>query len=62
MSDCRLKFTKTGRAKFISHLDLSHTIQRAFFRAGLKMRHSQGFNPHPIMSIAIPLSVGHESI
>ena len=62
MSDCRLKFTKTGRARFISHLDLTHTIQRVFFRAGLKMRHSQGFNPHPIMSIAIPLSVGHESV
>ncbi len=62
MSDCRIEFSKTGRSKFISHLDLTHTIQRAFFRAGLKMRHSQGFNPHPVMSIAIPLSVGHESL
>lgn len=59
---CRLLFEKTGRAKYISHLDLQHTIQRAFIRAGITMKHSQGFNPHPYMSVALPLSVGCESI
>ena len=39
-----------------------HTIQRAFTRAGIKLAHSEGFNPHPLMSIALPLSVGMESI
>ena len=61
MSELRLLFRKEGRAKYISHLDLLHTMQRAFIRAGLKIRHTNGFNPHPYMSFALPLSVGQES-
>ncbi len=57
----RLLFRKTGRAKFISHLDLMRTMQRIFIRAGLKVRHTEGFNPHPYMNFALPLSVGTES-
>ena len=34
MDKLRLRFTKTGRAVYISHLDLMHTMQRAFSRAG----------------------------
>jgi radical SAM-linked protein len=37
------------------------TMQRAFLRAGIKFRHSEGFNPHPVMALALPLSVGQES-
>ncbi len=58
----RLLFTKTGRAKFLSHLDLMRTFQRAFLRADIRLRHSEGFNPHPVMSFALPLSVGTESV
>lgn len=58
----RIIFSKTGRAVWISHLDTMHTLQRAFTRAGIKLAHSEGFNPHPLMSIALPLSVGMESI
>jgi radical SAM-linked protein len=36
-------------------------FQRAFKRAGLPLTHSQGFNPRPSVSIALPLSVGVES-
>lgn len=61
MSKYRLQFSKTGRAVWISHLDLMHTLQRAFSRAGYRIKYSEGFNPHPIMSIALPLSVGVES-
>ena len=57
----RILFTKTGRAKFLSHLDLMRTFQRAFLRADVRLKHSEGFNPHPIMSFALPLSVGMES-
>jgi radical SAM-linked protein len=57
----RLLFTKTGRAKFLSHLDLMRTFQRAFLRADIRLRHTEGFNPHPVMSFALPLSVGTES-
>ena len=58
----RLLFEKTGNAIWISHLDLMRLFQRAFKRAGLPLTHTQGFNPRPSVSIALPLSVGVESI
>lgn len=57
----RLRFSKTGRAVWISHLDLMQTMQRAFSRAGLALKYSEGYNPHPQISIALPLSVGAAS-
>ena len=54
----RLLFEKTGNAVWISHLDLMRLFQRAFKRAGLSLKHTQGFNPRPSVSIALPLSVG----
>ena len=58
----RLRFEKTGRAVYISHLDLMHTMQRAFNRAGYRLKYSEGFNPHPQIAIALPLSVGAASL
>lgn len=57
----RLRFEKTGRAVYISHLDLMQTMQRAFSRAGYSLKYSEGFNPHPQIAIALPLSVGAAS-
>ena len=57
----RLLFEKTGNAIWISHLDLMRLFQRAFKRANLPLTHTQGFNPRPSVSIALPLSVGVES-
>ena len=57
----RLLFEKKGTAIWISHLDLMRLFQRAFQRAGLPLTHTQGFNPRPSVSIALPLSVGVES-
>lgn len=57
----RLLFTKTGEAVWMSHLDLMRLMQRAFKRAGLPLTHTQGYNPRPSVSIALPLSVGVES-
>ena len=57
----RALFEKTGNAIYISHLDLMRLFQRAFKRAGLHLTHTQGFNPRPSVSIALPLSVGVES-
>ncbi len=62
MDKIRLRFEKTGRAVWISHLDLMRTLQRGFSRAGIALAYSEGFNPHPLMSIALPLSVGMESV
>ena len=57
----RALFEKTGNAVWISHLDLMRVFQRAFKRVGLPLTHTQGFNPRPSVSIALPLSVGIES-
>lgn len=57
----RLLFEKTGNAVWISHLDLMRLFQRGFKRAGLPLTHTQGFNPRPSVSIALPMSVGLES-
>lgn len=62
MDKIRLRFKKTGRAIYISHLDLMHTMQRGFSRAGYELKYSEGFNPHPIISIILPLSVGCSSV
>lgn len=57
----RILFEKKGNAVWMSHLDLMRLFQRAFKRAGLNLTHTQGFNPRPSVSIALPLSVGVES-
>ena len=58
----RALFEKTGMAAYISHLDLMRLFQRAFKRAGLPLTHTQGYNPRPSVSIALPLSLGVESV
>lgn len=58
----RLLFEKTGSAVWMSHLDLMRLFQRAFKRADLPLKHTQGYNPRPSVSIALPLSVGVESV
>ena len=58
----RLRFQKIGDLKFISHLDLMRTMRRAFHRAQIPLAYSCGFNPHPKMTFALPLSLGSESI
>ena len=58
----RLLFTKGGESVWMSHLDLMRLMQRAFKRAGLALKHTQGYNPRPSVSIALPLSVGVESV
>lgn len=61
MFKARMLFKKEGRAKYISHLDGMQAIQRSIARAGLPIWHTEGFNPHPYISIAIPLSTGFSS-
>lgn len=61
MSKFRIRFTKFGDMKYVSHLDMIRLFTRIFHRAQLPVAYSQGFNPHPKMSILLPLSVGLES-
>jgi radical SAM-linked protein len=58
MQRLRVKFCRGDELKFISHLDISRLWQRAFTRAGIPLAYSQGFNPHPQISMAAPLPVG----
>ncbi len=57
----RIRFSKAGTARYISHLDLMRTMHRAFLRAGILIAHSQGFNPHPYTAIPLPLPLGFSS-
>lgn len=57
----RLLFTKVGRAKYISHLDLNRMMLRAVRRAGIPLWYTEGFNRHPYLTFASPLSLGFES-
>ncbi len=56
-----LKFRKEGYMRYISHLDLLRLFKRSFSRIGVRLRHSEGFNPHPKMSFVQPLSLGYIS-
>jgi len=47
--------------KFISHLDLLRLLQRALRRSGLPLKMTEGFSPHPKLSIARALKLGLES-
>lgn len=54
----RFLYSKEDPVKFVSHLDFIRVVERAMKRAHLPVAHSLGFNPHPLMAVAVPLSVG----
>lgn len=54
-------FAKDGYIKYTSHLDLLRMFKRGFKKAGVPLDYSQGFNPHPKMVFAQPLSLGYTS-
>lgn len=57
----RFKFRKVGDLQYISHLDLQKTMGRVLIRAKAPLWYSKGFNPHPKLIFALPLSVGTQS-
>lgn len=61
MRDVRIRFSKTGKAKYISHLDLTRCFARAMFRADIPLWFTEGFNPRPYMIFTSPLTLGCES-
>ena len=60
--DIRAFYRKEGRAKYISHLDLYRTVQRAFQRSKLPIWFTLGFNPHIYLTYALPLALGYEGV
>lgn len=61
MSRYVITFSKSGPMKYISHLDMIRLFKRLFKRAGIRLIYSQGFNPHPKMAFAQPLSLGYSA-
>ena len=59
--DFYARYKKFGRAKYISHLDMVRVFNRVFRRGNIPVYYSEGFNPHPKISFALPLSVFYES-
>ncbi len=62
MSKYRISYMQGEEVRFISHLDFLRTIVRTFRRAELPVKYSEGFNPHMVMTIGLPLSVGTTSV
>lgn len=58
----RVRFSKTGKLRFLSHHDLARAIERLLRRSGLPLRMTEGFNPHPILAFPTALGVGIESV
>ena len=56
-----LRYEKTENVKYVSHLDFVRMFGRALRRAHLPIAYSEGFNPHPLLGFALPLSVGYTS-
>lgn len=54
----RVRFSRGEELKFISHLDIIRLWVRALRRAGIPLEYTEGFSPHPRISLAVPLSVG----
>ncbi|MCR5790263.1 MAG: TIGR03936 family radical SAM-associated protein [Lachnospiraceae bacterium] len=58
----RIRFSKTGIMKYIGHLDVMHFFQQLLRRSGVPIAYSGGMSPHQIMSFALPLGIGLESL
>ena len=62
MVNFRIRYSKTGLIRFTSHLDTMRIFSRAFYRSGLPIYFTEGFNPHPYITLGLPLSLGFESL
>jgi len=58
MQRIRIRFSRGEELKFISHLDIMRLWQRALHRADIPLAYTEGFSPHPRISLAAPLAVG----
>jgi radical SAM-linked protein len=58
----RLRFTKLGKVRFLSHRDIARVWERSLRRAGVRVAYSEGFSPRPRLSFGLALSTGYESL
>ncbi len=57
----RIRYTKNGKIRFVSHRDVARLFERACRKVMLPVAYSQGFSPRPKLSFGLALSVAHES-
>jgi len=57
----RIRFSRGEELKYLSHLDLVRLWERGLRRAGVALAYSQGFSPHPHLSMVAPLPLGFTS-
>lgn len=62
MQKVRVRFQKTGRARYCSHLDLTRLFSRALARSGLPVHFTEGFHTHAYLVFGPPLSLGYEGL
>ena len=58
----RVRYSKLGKVRFLSHRDVARVWERAIRRAHLPIAYSEGFSPRPKLHFGLALSVGHESV
>ncbi len=58
----RVWFKKMGMSRYVSHLDLMRAMTRTLRRANVPLWYTEGYNPHPYITFALPLSLGMESL
>lgn len=56
-----LKYYKKDKALYLSHIDVLRHMNRTFRRAGIDVAFSQGFNPHMVTKLGIPLPLAINS-
>ena len=61
MKNVRIILTKSGRMKFASHLDMNRLMSRVVRRSGIPIWYTEGYNQHPYLTFALPLSLGFTS-
>jgi radical SAM family uncharacterized protein len=58
----RAVYSKRGKARYLSHIDLIHVIQRSFRRAGIEVRKTEGFHPKMDFAYGPALPLGTEAL
>ena len=61
MRNVRILLYKKDRLKFVSHLDMNRFMTRILPLSKIPVWYTEGFNPHPYLTFALPLSLGFES-
>jgi len=57
----RIRFSKTGKVRFVGHRDVARIWERSLRKADLAVAYSEGFSPRPKLSFGLALSTGYES-